>query len=117
MESNQFDLSKFIHLNTHSNNISFYTKLHFQVIFVVLYVSRHSSGYSASYIYIYQAIRQVMEAASPKKYLITVAPGWPQYTWDKRAIGVVDTFNCMSYSNTGIYDRLDLLTEVDYYHM
>jgi hypothetical protein len=34
-----------------------------------------------------------------KHYLITVAPGWPQYAWDASAIGVVDAFDMMSYAN------------------
>lgn len=50
------------------------------------------------YISFLQKIRTALDA-SGKKYLITVAPGWPQYKWDKRAKGVVDTFDCMSYQN------------------
>ena len=37
--------------------------------------------------------------APKKKYLITVAPGWPRYPWDKSVIGVVDVFDMMSYVN------------------
>lgn len=46
-------------------------------------------------------LRKAFDAATPrKKYLITVAPGWPRYPWDASANGVVDAFDMMSYSNS-----------------
>jgi len=48
-----------------------------------------------------------------KRFLITVAPGWPQYAWDASAIGVVDAFDMMSYSDPleDLTSRVDLFTK------
>lgn len=53
------------------------------------------------YMKLLTGLRKAFDAAKPsKKYLITVAPGWPRYPWDSSANGVVDAFDMMSYSNS-----------------
>ena len=53
------------------------------------------------YMKLLTGLRKAFDAATPsKKYLITVAPGWPRYPWDASANGVVDAFDMMSYSNS-----------------
>lgn len=53
------------------------------------------------YMKLLKGLRKAFDAATPrKKYLITVAPGWPRYPWDASANGVVDAFDMMSYSNS-----------------
>jgi hypothetical protein len=59
------------------------------------------------YIGFLQKIRKALDVRKPGKYLITVAPGWYWYPWDERANGVVNTFDCMSYSNTDCVNDLE----------
>eukprot|EP00756_Hemistasia_phaeocysticola_P034850 Hpha_TRINITY_DN16545_c7_g9::TRINITY_DN16545_c7_g9_i1::g.133158::m.133158 len=52
------------------------------------------------YMKLLKGLRGAFDKAVPqKKYLITVAPGWPRYPWDSSANGVVDAFDMMSYAS------------------
>jgi hypothetical protein len=66
------------------------------------------------YMKLLSGLRKAFDAATPaKKYLITVAPGWPRYPWDKSANGVVDAFDMMSYANSlqDLTSRVELFTK------
>ena len=66
------------------------------------------------YMGLLSGLRKAFDSATPKKrYLITVAPGWPQYPWDASANGVVDAFDMMSYANSldDLTSRVTLFTE------
>jgi len=59
------------------------------------------------YIGFLQKLRKALDVSGSGKCLITVAPGWYWFPWDDRANGVVNTFDCMSYSNTDCVNDLD----------
>ena len=66
------------------------------------------------YMGLLSGLRKALNAATPKKkYLITVAPGWPRYPWDASANGVVDAFDMMSYANSleDLTSRVKLFTK------
>lgn len=69
------------------------------------------------YIGFLKQIRAALDANVTKhrRHLITVAPGWSRYPWDKRANGVVDTFDCMSYENT--FCEADLVGRVETFEL
>ena len=67
------------------------------------------------YMKLLTGLRKAFDAATPsKKYLITVAPGWPRYPWDASANGVVDAFDMMSYSNSLQVRKRVLLRHLNY---
>eukprot|EP00754_Rhynchopus_humris_P020380 Rhum_TRINITY_DN14693_c0_g1::Rhum_TRINITY_DN14693_c0_g1_i3::g.107864::m.107864 len=55
---------------------------------------------TTTYMRLLKGLRKAFDSAVPKKkFLITVAPGWPRYPWDASANGVVDAFDMMSYAD------------------